>query len=113
DNAHHYCNKTGVPGLAYIASLSRMGTMVTVAASCDPLNPSSCDITQALTDFANGGSPADKQAIGEMAVTLSTLYCQGDAKDSNLCVEINSVKQVAGNDYVQLAELLLAEFAAN
>lgn len=105
DNAYYYCNRTNVAGLAYVASLSRMGTYVDQYAGVDIKD-------QIATLIGTGAAAdADKQAIGEMAVTLGSLYCKGEAKDSNICIEINSVKQQAGNDYILLAELLLNEFA--
>lgn len=110
DAAYHYCQKTNVPGLAYVASLCRIGTYV------DQMNcgGSCADIRDAIDHFVgnigSGASDADKQAVGEMVNDLSTVYCQGEAKESNICIEINSAKQAANGDLVALAEILLNQF---
>jgi hypothetical protein len=110
DNAFTYCNKTGIAGLAYVASLCRIGTYVdqmTCAGTCSNVDEA---IDYFVGNIGPGASTADKEAVGEMVGTLSELYCQGEAKESNICVEIFSAQQAAGTDYELLAEILLNQF---
>jgi hypothetical protein len=102
NSAYTYCSKTGVAGLIYVASLCRIGTFVDQAAGAT--------IDDQIQDFIDNASAGDQTAVGEMIDDLSEVYCQGEAKESNLCIEINSAKQAAGTNYEQLAEILLAQF---
>ncbi len=110
DEAFRYCNKTNVAGLAYVASLCRIGTYVdqmTCGGICANVDSA---IDYFVGNIGGGASNADKEAVGEMVNTISSMYCQGEARESNLCTEIYSAQQAAGTDYAQLAEILLNQF---
>ncbi len=102
DQAYSDCARTGIPGLSYIATLSRLGTKVKHLGGGG-------SITAAITNCVNDPTLCDNQAIGEMAVSMADLYCKGDAIKQQICIDIASAKAAAGTDLAAVAAALLAQ----
>jgi hypothetical protein len=79
------CQKSGVSSLIYIASASRVGTMVA-------LSPGGGDLA---TCAATPGTCNDTD-VGEAVIALSNAYCVGDAKETQVCSEVASAIEAAG-----------------
>lgn len=104
DAAYADCAKTNVPGLLYIASLTRVGTLIVVNGA------GGGDIQQAIDNCESGAQNCNLTAIAESVLTLSDLYCKGDAAQEQVCIDIATAEANAGGDLEQLAQILLNQF---
>lgn len=102
DQAYSDCAKTGIPGLNYIATLSRFGTKVKHLGGGG-------SIATSISNCVADPTLCDNQAIGEMVVNMSDLYCKGDAVDQQICIDIASAEAASPGNFAAIAAALLAQ----
>jgi len=102
---YSHCEKSEVPSLIYMASLSQMGTLVTNSGG----SPSS-DPATFLATCSNGGSGGvcNDTLVGTALTTLYDSSCMGSLADSVVCQKAKSAIQASGGNPANVAIQLYA-----
>lgn len=103
DQAYENCAKTNTPGLIYIASLVKIGTFINVLGTGGSIDAK-------IDDCIASPSTCQLAEVGEAIPTIANLYCKGDAKDEQVCKDLEAAIASAGGDYQQMAINLLNQF---
>lgn len=102
--AYTLCAKTKTPGLLYIATLARLGTMIDV-------NGTGPDYNSRIQSCANTTENCQQTDMGKMVVEMSDSYCKGDAKEQQICIDIASAEAVANGNYALIAAGLMFQIS--
>jgi hypothetical protein len=123
DNAVSNCTKSGVRSMLRLVTMSKLATFITTAglgsipANANPLDPSfdPSQISTAITTIVGSGSPADKENIGNIAITAQTAYCNAGSSFENneICSNLNQAIAAGGGNAQTIGEQLLALLQAN
>lgn len=111
------CQKSGVPGLVFVAGVSLSGTSISSiygSGTCGktPTNPNDtlCDgqeVENILNQCKADSSQCNTQDIGNSAIAISDAYCLGDNADKDICKDIGTAITNAGGDPATIGAQLL------
>ena len=123
DNAVSNCTKSGVRSMLRLVTMSKLATFITSAglggipANANPLDPSfdPSQISNAITTIVGSGTPADKENIGNIAITAQAAYCNAGSSFENneICTNLNQAISSGGGNAQTIGEQLLALLQAN
>ena len=109
------CEKSGVPGLVFVAGVSLTGTSISsFAGQSTCANPNSCTETELANNVDNflntcktAPTSCNSSDIGNSAIAISDVYCLGDNADKEICKDIGSAIANAGGDPANVGAQLL------
>ncbi len=123
DNAVSNCTKSGVRSMKRLVTMSKLATFITTAglgsipANANPLDASfdPAQISTAITNLAGSGSAADKENVGNIAITAQTAYCNAGSSFENneICKNLNQAIATGGGNAQTIGEQLLALLQTN
>lgn len=93
------CVKSQVSSLIYIATVSQVGTILTI-------DGGSTTPATFLANCSNVASPCDDAAIGTAVTTMYGSYCVGSAADSSVCKDVAAAIQTGGGNPTAIADAL-------
>ncbi len=97
------CQKSEVPSLIYVATVSLTGTLMTsLGGSTDPA------VFLAACAAGGAGGVCEDATIGTAITSMYDVYCVGSAAESQTCTEINSAIAAGGGNPAQVAIQLYA-----
>ncbi|MBT4761646.1 MAG: hypothetical protein HOO06_08130 [Bdellovibrionaceae bacterium] len=110
------CESSGQKGLIFLASLSKIGTLVTMSSglpTCATTGDNICDADELATDGGGGltacqtdSSNCDPAEVGNTAILLSETYCIADNTDDPFCQQVQAAV-AAGGDSSTIGDALL------
>lgn len=111
--AYPYCYASEVSGLLFIGGLSRMASMLAVAAGndfdiSDPTTAAAA-IGTALEDCVSGSNSCNISEVAETVSLLSTTYCSNPSSDQEVCSDITTAISEAGGDTTTAAKKFMCE----
>lgn len=119
DKTLENCKKSGVRSMVRLATMSMLATFVTqsglgsIPTNADPLDPSfdPNQITNAISQLVNNGSPEAKEKVGELAVQANQAYCNpGSSFETNeICKNLRDAIAGGNGDAAQIGVALLAQ----
>lgn len=101
-----FCQASGIPGLKYISGIVVAGTFLANSLGGVNLTDTAAVTTAVntlLTDCTNPGGPtgtcpADLTTLGQVTTTLATSYCNSADPKDEVCANITTAMDTAGND---------------
>lgn len=101
-----------------LATMSKLATFIAssglggIPANADPTDPAfdPTQISQAISNLANSGSPADQASVGAIAIQANAAYCnEGSSFESNeICTNLRDAI-AGGGDATAIGAALLAQ----
>lgn len=123
DSAVSNCTKSGVRSMLRLVTMSKLATFITTAGlgsiptNANPLDPSfdPAQISTAIANIAGSGSPADKENVGNIAITAQSAYCNAGSSFENneICTNLNQAINAGGGNAQTIGEQLLALLQTN
>ena len=119
DNTLENCKRSGVRSMVRLATMSKLATFVAdsgpsgIPLNADPLDPSfdPNQITNAISNLANGGTDAQQTEIGNIAVQAAEVYCNaGSSFETNeICKNLKDAIAGANGDAKAIGLALLMQ----
>lgn len=91
-----------------LVTMSKLATFITTAglgsipANANPLDASfdPAQISTAITNLAGSGSAADKENVGNIAITAQTAYCNAGSwfENNEICKNLNQAIATGGGN---------------